>query len=73
MKAIKPHKISQLYVIGHADVNARVDITDVVDTKIEAILCHITQIRRSRKCADQLAQALGRRAGDGYQALLRTI
>ena len=39
-----PHKISQLYVIGHADTTVKVDITADIDTKIAAILCHVTQI-----------------------------
>lgn len=39
-----PHKISHLYVYGHADPTIEVDITDDLETKIQAILCHITQI-----------------------------
>lgn len=39
-----PHKVSQLYVHGPSDSPVRIDVTDVIETKIEAILCHKTQI-----------------------------
>lgn len=44
-----PHKISQLYVYGHGVPNVRFDITDDVQTKIDAILCHKTQITEPEK------------------------
>ena len=39
-----PHKVNQLYVFGHPQANLRFDITDDINTKIQAILCHKTQI-----------------------------
>lgn len=39
-----PHKVGQLYVHGPSQSPVRIDITEVIDTKIEAILCHKTQI-----------------------------
>jgi LmbE family N-acetylglucosaminyl deacetylase len=39
-----PHKVSQLYVHGPNDANVKIDVTDAVEAKIEAILCHKTQI-----------------------------
>jgi LmbE family N-acetylglucosaminyl deacetylase len=39
-----PHKISQLYVFGHGQPDVRFDITEEIQTKIQAILCHKTQI-----------------------------
>ena len=39
-----PHKIQQLYVSGFDDLNLEVDITEEIDRKIQAILCHKTQI-----------------------------
>jgi LmbE family N-acetylglucosaminyl deacetylase len=39
-----PHKISHLYVFGHPEPDTRVDITADIETKIQAILCHKTQI-----------------------------
>jgi len=60
-----PHKISHLYVIGHADVNARVDVTDVIDTKIEAILCHITQISDPENAPTNWRKRWGEEQPDG--------
>jgi LmbE family N-acetylglucosaminyl deacetylase len=39
-----PHKISQLYVAGHPEPDIKLDISADIETKIEAILCHKTQI-----------------------------
>ena len=39
-----PHQISQLYVSGHDQPNVRIDITEDIDLKIQAILCHKSQI-----------------------------
>ncbi|MGL4648513.1 MAG: PIG-L deacetylase family protein [Caldilineaceae bacterium] len=44
-----PHKISQLYVFGHNNPNVRIDITNDVQQKIDAILCHKTQITEPEK------------------------
>jgi LmbE family N-acetylglucosaminyl deacetylase len=38
-----PHKIKYLYVHGHDQPDVRVDITEDLSTKIEAILCHTSQ------------------------------
>ena len=40
----EPHGIDQLYVHGPIDANLKIDVTSVIDRKIEAILCHETQI-----------------------------
>ncbi len=44
-----PHKISQLWVHGHAQPNVRIDITDDLQQKIDAILRHKTQILEPEK------------------------
>ncbi len=38
-----PHKIQQLYITNFDQGNVRVDVSDVVETKMDAILCHKTQ------------------------------
>jgi LmbE family N-acetylglucosaminyl deacetylase len=39
-----PHKISQLYVVGHDVPNVELDITEDIEIKIRTILCHASQI-----------------------------
>jgi LmbE family N-acetylglucosaminyl deacetylase len=38
-----PHKIKYLYVHGHDQPDLKIDITDDLQAKIEAILCHTSQ------------------------------
>jgi LmbE family N-acetylglucosaminyl deacetylase len=37
------HKVSQIYIWGSPQANFEVDITDVIDKKIEALLAHTSQ------------------------------
>jgi LmbE family N-acetylglucosaminyl deacetylase len=60
-----PHKISQLYVYGHGTPNVQVDITDDVETKIAAILCHKTQITEPEKSVPAWRERWGTKADDG--------
>jgi LmbE family N-acetylglucosaminyl deacetylase len=60
-----PHKISQLYVFGHREPNLRIDITDDVDTKISAILCHKTQIAEPETARERWLERWGDRQEDG--------
>ena len=38
-----PHKISQLYVHGHPEPNLEIDITDLIETKLNALAHHKSQ------------------------------
>lgn len=60
-----PHKISQLYVHGPADSNVRIDISDVVDHKIDAILCHKTQISDPENAPTRWRERWGTKGPDG--------
>jgi len=42
-EGLLPHKISEIYIMGAPNVNHFVDISDTMDTKIEALLCHASQ------------------------------
>ncbi len=42
-EGLPPHKITEVYIMGAPVVNHFVDITDVIDIKIEALLCHASQ------------------------------
>jgi LmbE family N-acetylglucosaminyl deacetylase len=60
-----PHKISQMYVFGHRDTSVRIDITDDVDTKIKAILCHKTQISNPEEAPARWRERWGEKLADG--------
>ena len=60
-----PHKISQLYVFGHNDANVKIDITDEIETKINAILCHKTQITEPEKAVPAWRERWGEQQEDG--------
>ena len=60
-----PHKISQLYIVGHEEANVEVDISDVVERKIEAILCHVSQIGDPEKAQERWRERWGEKQSDG--------
>ncbi|MEZ4865260.1 MAG: PIG-L deacetylase family protein [Caldilineaceae bacterium] len=60
-----PHKISQLYVFGHSDSTTRIDITDVLETKIAAILRHKTQISDPENAPQRWRERWGETQADG--------
>lgn len=61
----KPHKISHLYVYGHPEPTIEVDVTDVLDTKIQAILCHKTQIADPENAPLNWKKRWGEEQADG--------
>jgi LmbE family N-acetylglucosaminyl deacetylase len=42
-EGLSTHKVSQIYIWGSPQANFEVDITDVIDKKIEALLAHTSQ------------------------------
>ena len=60
-----PHKISQLYIVGHDDPNVEVNITDVADEKIEVILCHVSQIAEPETAIERWKERWGEEQEDG--------
>ena len=70
-----PHKIKQLYVHGHPNANVRIDISAVIEQKIDAILCHKTQIAEPEKAKPSWLERWGEKQEDGtvkyYERYLR--
>jgi LmbE family N-acetylglucosaminyl deacetylase len=52
-EGFQPHKVKELYVVGAPSLNHWVDISETMDTKIEALMAHASQFIGH---ADQLAQ-----------------
>lgn len=42
---LQPHAVGETWLIGGPDSNHFVDITDMIDRKIEALLCHESQMQ----------------------------
>ncbi len=60
-----PHKISQLYVAGHPEPNVVVDITEEMETKIQAILCHKSQFPNPAEAQKRWRERWGEEQPDG--------
>lgn len=60
-----PHKIGQLYVFGHGQPNVKIDITDELEAKIAAILCHKTQITDPEGSPQRWRERWGEKQADG--------
>jgi LmbE family N-acetylglucosaminyl deacetylase len=60
-----PHKISQLYIVGDSEPSIRVDISDAIDLKIEAILAHKTQISAPDEAVERWKERWGEKQEDG--------
>jgi LmbE family N-acetylglucosaminyl deacetylase len=61
--ALQPHKVRELYLWGANEPNFDVDITDVVELKIQALLAHRSQFRRTRASSSRCARSGARRTG----------
>jgi LmbE family N-acetylglucosaminyl deacetylase len=42
---LEPHKVREVYLMGHADPDVFVDITAAMDVKLAALRCHASQFR----------------------------
>jgi LmbE family N-acetylglucosaminyl deacetylase len=60
-----PHKISHLYIFGHPEPNVKLEITGEVETKIQAILCHKTQIADPENGPKRWLERWGEEQRDG--------
>lgn len=60
-----PHKISALYIFGHEEPNVEVDITAEINTKIQAILCHTSQIAEPETAPNRWKEFWGTKQDDG--------
>lgn len=55
-EGLEPHTVHHIYLAGSTEPTLWVDIGEVLDTKIEAIRCHATQIKEPDKLADRMRE-----------------
>ncbi|MCP4227836.1 MAG: PIG-L family deacetylase [Actinomycetia bacterium] len=77
---LEPHTVPEVWLMGHPDPNHFVDISDTIELKIEALLCHESQMRtpeqipeliRSWSAAQAEAGGLGQgRLAEGFRLVL---
>ena len=73
---LEPHTVDEVALMGGPDPDHFVDITDVFDRKVEALLCHESQLREPEKLPDMLrawALTQGRAAGLGEGRLAESF
>lgn len=65
-EGFQPHKIQQLYLTNFDQGNTRVDVTAVIETKIDAILCHKSQFaEREKQATRRWMERWGKENEDG--------
>lgn len=65
-EGLAPHKVRQVYLCGAQDPNAKVDVTDHLETKINALRAHQSQIKDMDEMAQRQRDNLDTQfAGDG--------
>lgn len=51
---LEPHTVSEVWLTGTADVDHYVDITATFDRRVEALLCHQSQLRDPGRLPDMM-------------------
>jgi LmbE family N-acetylglucosaminyl deacetylase len=55
-EGLLPHWVEEVWFCGTADPNHHIDITETMDTKIEALRCHVSQVGNRPELADWMRQ-----------------
>jgi LmbE family N-acetylglucosaminyl deacetylase len=55
-EGLDPHQVKQVYLAGTDQPNLWVEISDVLETKIQAILCHASQIKEPDKLPERMRE-----------------
>ncbi len=72
-EGLEPHAVAELWLIGGPEPDQHIDVTDTVERKIEALLCHQSQMPTPDEMPDRIrewARSRGEQAGlpDGRMA-----
>ena len=66
-EGLEPHKVAEVYVMSHPEPYLWVDVTDHIDTSVEALSKHASQV--DGRNADELGKSMRewrRRTGEGH-------
>ena len=72
----QPHKVREVYLMGHAEPDVILDITGTMDRKLEALRCHASQLRDfagAEARVRERAADLGKPQGYTYAEAFRSI
>jgi len=73
-EGLEPHHVNEVYLMTAANPNLKVDISKYIDRKIEAILCHKSQVDESIAPMVRMWDgARGERIGCQYAEYFQTI
>jgi LmbE family N-acetylglucosaminyl deacetylase len=53
---LEPYVVKGVYLAGTEQPNHWVDISEVFDTKVEAIRCHVSQVREPENLVERLKE-----------------
>ncbi|MDH3676013.1 MAG: PIG-L family deacetylase, partial [Anaerolineae bacterium] len=56
LEGLEPHTVKEVHLANAEQSNLWVDITEVFDTKIKAILCHTSQIKEPQHLKERLVE-----------------
>ena len=62
----EPHTVPEIWIMSGPDIDHYIDITDKIDAKVEALLCHVSQIPdppRMRKLMPEWAGEVAEKGG----------
>ncbi len=73
----KPHQVSTVLLSGTLEPDVVIDVTDTIEAKLEAVLCHTSQIEDRgewmREVISTRAQETGRKFGVAYAESFRLL
>ena len=65
-EGLKPHKVSEVYVMGAPTQNVAIDITPVIEIKMQAIRAHVSQFENGTIEVEQMIREFGTEMGKKY-------
>jgi LmbE family N-acetylglucosaminyl deacetylase len=75
-EGLAPHKVRQVYLMGHDEPDVAVDITGTMDRKLAALRCHASQLRdfaavegRVRERAAEVGKPHGHTYAEGFRLI----